>query len=336
MDLSLRTLLDIETDQIAWCTLNGKLQFLNSPAAERFGKPANDLINHSIWDVYPKPYKSHHQILMNQVIKNGRPITVKYKDHDSWLETKLIPINGVEDKVEGVVFITKEITSLIETEDRLKQVLIQLINAQEDERYRISRDLHDEIGQRMTSLILQVRVIKDSVENGKQIALDEINNCVRDLETINKQVRQVFYQLYPPSLNRMPLPKVLDAFCTSIGEANNIEVDFNCQEDLPDLLEIQNLVIYRFFQEGITNVIKHANATAVWINLDCSNGRIYLSLEDNGIGFDQEKVKYGVGLHGIGERFNVLNGNMKIESAPGKGTRLSGVLPLSTKEVKKQ
>ena len=170
----------------------------------------------------------------------------------------------------------------------------------------------------------------------KQIALDEINNCVRDLETINKQVRQVFYQLYPPSLNRMPLPKVLDAFCTSIGEANNIEVDFNCQEDLPDLLEIQNLVIYRFFQEGITNVIKHANATAVWINLDCSNGRIYLSLEDNGIGFDQEKVKYGVGLHGIGERFNVLNGNMKIESAPGKGTRLSGVLPLSTKEVKKQ
>jgi PAS domain S-box-containing protein len=328
MDLSLRTLLDIETDQIAWCDLVGNLLFVNTSAAYKFGKPANELLNSCIWNVYPESYKSHHQILMNQVIKNGQQVTVKNKIHDSWVETLLFPIHGADDKVEYVVFITRDISPFIETENRLKQVLMQLINAQEDERYRISRDLHDEIGQRMTSLILQLRGVKDSVENEKQITIDEINNSIRDLETINKQVRQVFYQLYPPSLNRMSLTKVLEAFCTSIGEANNLKVDFNCQEGLPELHEKQNLVVYRFFQEGLNNVIKHSNSTAVWINLDCSDGFVNFSLEDNGGGFDQEQVEYGVGLHGIGERLAALNGKLKIESAPEKGTRLSGVLPV--------
>jgi two-component system, NarL family, sensor histidine kinase NreB len=334
MDLTLRTLLDIETDQIIWCDLLGNILFVNTSAALRLGKNENDLLNNSIWDIYPESYKFHHQILMNQAIKNCHLIKVKNKDHDAWLETTLFPICGVENKVESVVLITKEISSFVETEDRLKQVLLQLINAQEEERYRISRDLHDEIGQRMTSLVLQFRVIKDSIENGKQITIEEISNSLQDIETINKQIRQIFYQLYPPSLNRMALSKVLEAFCMTMGESNHFQVDFNCQVDLLDLKESQNLAIYRFYQEGFNNVIKHAVASAVWINIDYSDEQIYLSLEDNGVGFDQEKVEYGVGLHGITERFAVLNGKIKIESAPGKGTRLSGFLPVMTETEK--
>jgi PAS domain S-box-containing protein len=328
MDSTLRTLLDIETDQIMWCDLVGNLIFINASAAQKLKKSADELINTSIWNVYPESCKAHHQILMHQAIKNGRSVAVKNKIHNSWVETIISPIHGADDKVESVVFITRDISLFIETENRLKQVLMQLINAQEDERYRISRDLHDEIGQRMTSLILQLRAIKDSVETGKGISMDEINNSIRDIETINKQVRQVFYQLYPPSLNRLSLPKVLEAFCTSIGEANNLKIDFNCQDGLPELQEKQNLVIYRFFQEGLNNVIKHSASTAVWINLDYSAGNIYFSLEDNGRGFDKDRVKYGVGLNGINERLSSLNGRLKIESAPGKGTRLSGVLPV--------
>jgi PAS domain S-box-containing protein len=328
MDSTLQTLLDIETDQIMWCDLAGNLIFINASAAQKLQKSANELINTSIWNVYPESCKTHHQILMHQAIKNGRPVTVKNKIHNSWVETTLFPVHGVDDKVESVVFITRDISLFIETENRLKQVLMQLINAQEDERYRISRDLHDEIGQRMTSLILQLRAVKDSVETGKKISMDEINNSIRDIEMINKQIRQIFYQLYPPSLNRLSLPKVLEAFCNSIGEANNLKVDFNCQDGLPELQEKQNLVIYRFFQEGLNNVIKHSASTAVWINLDCYDGNICFSLEDNGRGFDKDRVKYGVGLNGINERLSSLNGRLKIESAPGKGTRLSGVLPV--------
>lgn len=336
MDLSLHKLLDIETDQIIQCDLLGNVLFLNASAAKRIGKNKNDLLNSSIWDVYPESYRSHHQILMNQVIKNGHPLKVKNKDQDSWLETTFYPIYDFDNKIEFVAIIIKEISNVVETEDRLKQVLLQLINAQEDERYRISRDLHDEIGQRMTSLVLQLRVIKDSIENGKQITFNEIGDSVRDLETINKQVRQIFYQLYPPSLNRMALSKVLEAFCTTMGETSNLQVDFNCQVDLLELKESQSLAIYRFFQEGMNNVIKHAFASGVWINLDSSDGNINLSLEDNGNGFDQDLVKYGLGLNGIRERFTVLNGRFKIESAPGKGTRISGALPVlsETEKVK--
>jgi len=334
MDLSLQKLLDIETDQIIWCDLSGNVIFVNTSAARRFCKNENDIINNSIWNVYPESIKAHHQILWNQAIRNGHPLKVKNKLQESWFETTFSPISGGEGKAESVVLIAREISSVIEAEDRYKQVLLQLINAQEDERNRISRDLHDEIGQRMTSLVLQLRMVKDSIENGKQITVDEIRNSVRDLETINKQVRQIFYQLYPPSLNRMALSKVLAAFCTTMGEANNLQIDFNCQVELLDLKETQNLAIYRFFQEGLNNVIKHAVASAAWINLDCSDGYINLSLEDNGKGFDQDEVDYGVGLRGISERFSLLNGKIKIESDPGKGTRISGVLPIITETEK--
>jgi PAS domain S-box-containing protein len=328
MIYSLQTLLDFETDQIAWIDLNCMLLFINSAATRRFGTNKKELVGCSIWDVYPESYKSHHQFLVNHVIKNCHSITAKNRDHTSWFETFFYPILGRNDKVESVVLITKEISSIIETEDRLKKALLQLINAQEDERYRISRNLHDEIGQRMTSLILQLRLVKDSIENGKQITYEEISNSFSDLEIISKQVRQIFYQLYPPSLNRVALNKVLEAFFTTMGETSKLQIDFNCQLELPELKESQNLAIYRFFQEGLNNVIKHATASALWVNLDYSDGNVYLSLEDNGCGFDQNQIERGVGLHGIEERFIVLNGKIKIESTPGKGTRISGVLPI--------
>jgi signal transduction histidine kinase len=107
-------------------------------------------------------------------------------------------------------------------------------------------------------------------------------------------------------------------------------VVFSSQEQLPPIPNVQATALYRLVQEGITNVVKHAQATSVWINLEFADGEVNISLEDDGQGFDPNRdPACGLGLQGLRERFLMLSGNFDVESAPGKGTRLCGSLPLA-------
>lgn len=320
-------LLDADADSIILVDLNGTVLFLNSSAAQRYGKSVDEIIGNCVWDVYASETKNHHKILVNQVIQTGHPITIRYKDKERWSQTIFFPIQGKDNQVGNIALFTSDVTAQISAEEQLKQVLMELINVQEDERHRISQDLHDDVGQKMTALVFELRAIKNSVENDQKVSLEEINAVIRNLELIIKHVRQIFYQLYPPSLTRTALPKVLAGFCSTFEQTNNIPIDFSCQDEIPELPDNYVVAIYRFVQEGLTNVSKHAKASAAWINLDYIDDDLSISVEDNGIGFDQKRVNEGIGLHGIRERFLMLGGSIEIESAPGKGTRLSGTIP---------
>jgi PAS domain S-box-containing protein len=320
-------LLDAKADAVTLVDPNGTILYANVPAALGFGGSAKDIIGRCIWDFYSSASKSHHKILMNQVIQTGQSITTTHKVEERWSQTLIYPIKGKDNQVVSVALCTSDVSSQITAEERLKQALMELITAQEDERHRISQDLHDDVGQKMTALIFELRAIKDAAENNQIISPEDINTVIRNMELIIKHVRQIFYQLYPPSLTKMTLPKVLTGFCSTFEETNNVHIDFSCQKEIPELPENYAAAIYRFVQEGLTNVAKHAKASAAWINLDYIDDDLNISLEDNGLGFDIKQLHEGIGLHGIRERFLMLGGNMEIEAAPGKGTRLSGTIP---------
>lgn len=320
-------LLDAEADAVILVDLNGLILFLNASAAQQFGRSANEMLGSCLWDIYPSASKNHHKILVNQAVQTGRPITVRHKNNEWWSQTLIYPMKGQDQQVERIAFYLRDVTAQVNAEERLKQVLLELITVQEDERHRISQDLHDDVGQKMTALVFELRAMKDAVEKDEKISLKVINSVIRNMELIIKHVRQIFYQLYPPSLTRMDLPKVLAGFCSAFEETNNVHVDFSCQEGIPELPDPYVIAIYRFVQEGLTNVAKHAKASAAWINLDYIDDDLTISLEDNGLGFDLKQAPEGIGLHGIRERFLMLGGGIEIESAPGKGTHLSGTIP---------
>jgi PAS domain S-box-containing protein len=320
-------LFDAKADAVTLINKSGTILFANATAAQRLGKSVDILMGCCIWDVYPGATKSHHKILVNQVILTGHPITTTHKDKERWSQTLIYPIRRENHPSEVIALCTMDITAQIDAEERLKQVLMELITAQEDERHRISQNLHDDVGQKMTALVFELRAMRDAVENDQKVSLKEINTVIGNMEVIIKHVRQMFYQLYPPSLNRMALPKVLAAFCSTFEESNNIHIDFSFQEEIPEMPENYVTAIYRFVLEGLTNVAKHARASSVWINLDYINDDISISLEDNGQGFELKRIIEGIGLHGIRERFLMLGGSIEIDSAPGKGTRLSGIIP---------
>jgi PAS domain S-box-containing protein len=327
------TLLNAEANSVILIDLNGAILFLNDSAARRFGRSAENILGDYLWDVYPGTSRSHHKIIVNQVVQTGQPITITHKEKELWSQTLFYPILGKDHQVETIALYTSDVTSQVSAEERLKQVLLELVTAQEDERHRISQDLHDDVGQKMTALVFELRAMKDAIEKNQNVSLKEIDAVIHNMELIIKHVRQIFYHLYPPSLTRMALPKVLEGFCSTFEETNHVRIDFSCQEEIPELPGNYIAAIYRFVQEGLTNVVKHSNASSVWINLDYIENDLNISLEDNGVGFDLNQRPEGIGLHGIRERFNMLGGGIEKESAPGKGTRLSGSIPFKNSKL---
>ncbi|HVN55682.1 MAG TPA: histidine kinase [Anaerolineaceae bacterium] len=215
-------------------------------------------------------------------------------------------------------------------ERRLEQLNQQLITIQEEERQRISQDLHDDTGQGMTAILLRLNAILSLLGPEQQEARQQLEETIRIVEALMNQVRTMAYQLRPPSLDSVPLSKALEALCSSFGQNAGLRIDYSSDEDLPPIPNLQATALYRLVQEGLNNAIKYAQASTVWINLDYIDGEVSLSVEDNGKGFDLNQVGVGgMGLLGLQERFRLLNGGLEIESAPGEGTQLYGYLPLA-------
>lgn len=325
-------LLDAMAEMVILVDLQGNILWANHTASKQFDEPMEALVGVSIWDVYPSQKTNHYKILFNKVIKTGHPLSFIDKDDVRWVELSIYPINYGKDEPEAVSIQERDITDQIEAEEALKRVSLQLISAQEDERHRISQELHDEIGQQMTALLLELHSVQTALRKDHTLFANNIEEAIRNLEAIMKRLRQVFYQLSPPFLDNTALIKVMSAHCSSFTRSTGISIDISCPDDFPALSNIYEVTLYRFVQEGLTNAAKHGKASSVWINLDASGDEINISLEDDGLGFDPMSLLPGLGIKGIQERFMMLKGSSEIESSPGKGTKIFGSLPIIPNE----
>ncbi len=320
-------LLDAYGDDVFIVDPTEKILFINNSACKRYKITSKEIVGNQFKDLFLETNLQNFKIIFNQVVETGKPITYVMKVKDRWLKTIIYPIFQKGNSQKSIAICNRDITPQIDAEENLKKAVFKLVTTQENERYRISRDLHDEVGQRMTGLIFELRTIKESIIKEHNVSINVIDNIIRNFETVLKHIRQIFYQLHPPSLYKLELPLVLEAFCTTFEETNQIKVDFSCQQEFPSLPEAYAIAIYRFIQEGLTNIAKHSHALSAWINLDYSDNEISIFMEDNGQGFDIKTSREGLGLQGIRERFFPLDGTIEIESTIGKGTQLSGVLP---------
>lgn len=261
------------------------------------------------------------------VTKNGKIIdvivnaTIEYDEHHNPIKTRA----SFED-----------ITKLKRTERLVHNLSQMLIQAQEQERKLISCELHDGIAQNLSTLKLQCRLIFK-----EQSALsDEIKDHLTDMNKLIdltvRDVRDLAYNLRPPDLDYLGLVDSLKSFCEEISIKNDINIDFQTAgiHELT-LTSDMKINLYRLVQEGLNNIKKHAAATNAVIKLIGAYPYIILRIEDNGKGFDVKKTKYSkvhekrMGLWGMVERVNLLQGNMLIHSQLNKGTEIVIKLPLS-------
>lgn len=323
-------LLDAFPDAVELFELDGAILYLNKAARWRYAKPENEILGANIWSLYPPRQAAHRKTIVNKAVNSGTPIQFTDQCEEQWVEVLICPIHEANGKIESVATYTHDITRQIRAEERLKLVSLQLLTNQEDERRRIAQDLHDDIGQSMTALILTLKAIhSDVVVSGYKTIGEQVKGTIRIVEEMMRHIRQILYDLRLPSFETTSPAKVIEALCSSLALSTGLRAVFSSQKQLPTMSNAQATALYRLVQEGMNNAVKHAKATSVWINLEYADGEVNISFEDDGKGFDPGlSVGYGLGLEGLRERFLMLNGNFDIESTPGKGTRLYGSLPV--------
>lgn len=209
----------------------------------------------------------------------------------------------------------------------------RLINAEEHERLRLSRELHDQIGQSLAAVLLAIKRIESQAGNEHRSQLQKLRS---ELNTIGQVIHRTAWDLRPASIDELGLASALSNYVSQWGEQCAIGTKFHCNEmAFEDLPEDVRISIYRITQEALTNIAKHATGvTAATVVLSRVDDMVRLTVEDNGCGFDtasEKQTKHssdGLGLVGMRERLSVIGGELEIESSVGAGTTIFARIPI--------
>jgi PAS domain S-box-containing protein len=216
--------------------------------------------------------------------------------------------------------------------EQLRRLAQRIVSAQEEERRRLSRALHDEAGQALIALKISLQLIQEDLPVDFGLLRQRIGDAAALTTTTMEQIRLLAQDLRPPALDAVGLNPTLEGFCRDFAQRTQLSIDYLGLES-PVLPEAANSCLYRFLQEALTNVAKHACANQVCVALRCDAETVSLSVEDDGRGFDRQARlsvsgwPMGIGLLGMQERLESLGGHLEIESRPGQGTRLVAYLP---------
>jgi signal transduction histidine kinase len=210
-----------------------------------------------------------------------------------------------------------------------RDALQRVVTAQELERRRLARELHDETGQALTSILLSLRTVEEAEDEQElRAAVGEVRELVR---STLQDVRQLAVELRPKVLDDFGLVAALERLTQSFGEQTGISVHFQQNWPTSDRLPAEiETALYRIVQESLTNIVKHARATSVSVVLTRKDDSVSVVVEDDGVGFEPHRAREdGIGLVGMRERVALLGGRLAIESRPGAGTTFVAEVPLT-------
>jgi PAS domain S-box-containing protein len=247
------------------------------------------------------------------------------------------PRLNAEGEVAGAIFVGQDITARAANELRIKEQARALVEVQEIERLRISRDLHDDVAQNLSAARIACDTLLDDVDR------DELRErAARLSHTIAlslDSIRGIAHQLRPPVVEGRSLAASLYALCEAFGRTHPVEVVFQSAGVTRVSLSPERAVnVCRIVQEGLSNADRHARATRVTVALIRSHLELILRITDNGIGFDMEQARVEamdrgcMGLLGMRERAAILGGTLAITSRPGRGTQIKLTLRLDSRE----
>lgn len=214
--------------------------------------------------------------------------------------------------------------------ERLRALTDRIVTTQEEERLRISRELHDEAGQALTSLKISLDLLRGSLPAEQESTRARLADLSALTGETMEALRTLAHDLRPPGLDTFGLNVALEGLCHDFAARTAIDLQYS-GVDLPDVSTGLSLSLYRFAQEALTNVAKHAEARYVSVDLSLSDGEICLTIADDGKGFTYDPNSgraQGIGLTSMQERTDLLGGRLEVEAWPGKGTRLSARVPL--------
>lgn len=332
-------ILDIAEDAIIVIEKDHSISLFNQGAARLFGYSPDEVLGRPVDILLPERHRTSHSNNIQafaQAPESARRMAQRREVFGLRKDGKEFPAEASISKLtvgEKTTFtvILRDITDRLQAERQLQSLTTQLMTAQEEERRRISRELHDDINQRLAILAIEM----GNIETGPAISPDQARQAFQSLAqrlaAISDDVRRIAYRFHSSILDDLGLSAALkqltDEFSTGTGIKTVV-----VQEDLKDPFPRDiSSCLYRIAQECLTNVRRHAKASRVELELTCDGSAVTLSVQDAGVGFDLERIRsrhLGLGLINMRERVRSVHGKFEIVSQPGHGTQVSVVIPL--------
>lgn len=257
------------------------------------------------------------------------------------IERRLVGLQETIQKAEALVgqisvvlnYLTsdlKEVSDMVQDAKEIQEFGLKIIEAQEEERKRVSREIHDGPAQMMANVLLRSELVERIYrEKGIDDALREIRDLRAMVKNSLSEVRRIIYDLRPMALDDLGLIPTLMKYLKSFQEHTGMDISFHNMgkdERLPPTLEI---AIFRLVQEAVQNANKHASPKEVQVKMEIKATKVTVIIKDDGKGFDQGEKKEGAfGLLGMRERVNMLKGEMTIDSKLKKGTLIMLIIPI--------
>jgi len=246
-----------------------------------------------------------------------------------WFLMIVTPLKG---DTGGAVVVHNDITQLKLAQQAVDELSGRLMNAQEKERARLARELHDDLSQSIALLAIQLGMLQTNASDIGHVK-DQLGQLVSDTQRLSKDVHRISHQLHPSKLVDLGLEAALRGFCREFSAAHGLRIDLVADGLPTDLSQDISLCLYRIAQESLQNVLKHSGASLAEVSLGSGAAEVRLSVCDNGNGFDlaAAKAKGGLGLVSIGERLQRLRGKVDIITAVGEGTKVEITIPIGVR-----
>ena len=235
----------------------------------------------------------------------------------------------------GVLISHEDITQRKRNAQAIRELSGRLINAQEQERSRIARELHDDINQQVAMLAIELQQLKSSISDHSPESNEKIDAIWRKTYALSLDIQRVSHQLHSSKLDHLGIVAALRGLCNEVSEQSRIEIDFRSLQ-VPMVMDSDvSLSIFRVAQESLHNITKHAKARKVQVELLGTSNSVVLRVWDDGIGFDPDAPEHraGLGMISMRERVRSVGGTINFSSTASLGTRVETTIPLVYESV---
>jgi PAS domain S-box-containing protein len=261
----------------------------------------------------------------------------RLRRHDGeyrWVVDIGVPRFNPDGSFAGFIGSCIDITDRRRSEEALANMGRRLIEAHEEERTWIARELHDDINQRIALLAIELERWNQCLPESAVDLHDHIHHARQRLSDIAKDIQSLSHRLHSSKLEYLGIVAAANSFCKELSEQHNVKVEFN-HANVPRTIPKEiSLCLFRVLQEALQNAVKHSGARHFHVELRGTSEEICLTVGDPGVGFDWDSTMnlQGLGLISMRERVQLVNGEFSIESEPGRGTTIRARVPLAVQE----
>ncbi len=243
----------------------------------------------------------------------------------------LMSVTPLKGSDHGVVISHQDITERKRHEGAIQDLSGRLISAQEQERSRIARELHDDINQQVAMLAIELQQLQGSLPADFPEGREKVQALWEKTHLLSTEIQHLSHQLHSAKLEHLGIIAALRGLCSEFSEQHKIEADFQFRQVPPKLDSDISLTLFRVAQESLHNVVKHSHAKKVRVELVGSADEVLVRVSDDGVGFTANRHRTGLGMISMNERTRLVGGTFTVSSIPSLGTQVEAAIPLSTR-----